>query len=72
MSGALEQAVEIVGRGRTDEDFEGVNRALAAVSAAGGVGCGGAQRGLQDGTFVVTDEEADRGRFAVAVPHAKV
>ena len=40
---------------------------------AGGVSDGGPrERGLQDGAFVVADEEADRGGLAVGVADAQV
>jgi hypothetical protein len=66
--GALEQAVEVVrGRG-ADEDLERIR--LVAVGVGLGHGC--ADRGLEDGAFVVADEQTDRGRFAASVADPEV
>lgn len=68
--GALEQAVEVVRGGGADEDLEGVG--ALPVGGRGLVGGRHPGRRLQDGAFVVADQEADGGGLASGVADAQV
>ncbi len=67
---ALEETVEVVRGGGADEHLEGVG--VLPVGGRGRVGGRDAGRGLQDGAFVVADEEADGGGFAAGVADPEV
>ncbi len=64
----LQEAVQVVGGGRADEDLERVRRAVVG----GDVGDRRADRALEDGALVVADEQADRRRVAVVVADPQV
>lgn len=65
---ALQQSVEVVGGGRTDEDLERVRGAILGRC----VGDRCTHRALEHGPLVVANEEADRGRFALGVADSEM
>jgi hypothetical protein len=68
--GALEEPVQVVGGGGADEDLERVG--VPAVVVVGGVAAGAAGGTLQDGAFLVADQQTDRGGLALGVADAQV